>query len=286
MSEINNYIPINRKLFEHKFWQEKRVYSKFEAWMDILQTARFENSKMYIGNKIVLIQRGTFLTSYRFLSQKWGWSIKKIRGFLGLLEDDNMVKKGHSKGTGQTLIIVCNYDKYNIAKAGKGTLSNTQRAQQGHSKGTKYNKDNNNIINKLIISSSPGSDYPSIFFHLAKSYHDLFLKVKGKNKTLEDARTDKWVDIIRKLIEIDKCSVPQLVGIRVYLEASHLGLEHTDPFWVNTIFSVAALRKKNKDGEFYFDRIAAQARIFLKKNLEYKKKVKTECDKLQKDTEN
>ena len=108
------YIPISRRLFEHPFWCEERVFSRFEAWLDIVQSARFEDTKQLIGNRFIEVKRGQMLVSLRFLAGRWQWSTKKVNSFLDLLIQDKMIIKETPKETGQTVITICNYDKYNF----------------------------------------------------------------------------------------------------------------------------------------------------------------------------
>lgn len=140
---LTNFIPISRKLFEHRFWCEERVYSKFEAWIDLIQFARFEDEKRDFGSKVIAIKRGQCLASTRFLSNRWGWSRTKVETFLKLLEDDKMIEKSHQKDIGQTFITICNYNSYNMSKKHE----NPQKVPpQSHPKATP--KPNNNKENK------------------------------------------------------------------------------------------------------------------------------------------
>lgn len=152
MSKNKGYIPISRGLFEHSFWCEERCYSRFEAWFYLLKEARFEDTKLYLANKVFVVKRGQISVSLRYLTIAWGWSIKKVRLFLELLKSDDMVTIEVPKGTAQTLITICNYDNYNKNDAIEGHSKGTVGAQQGHSRGTninnlnKDNKDNNKDI--------------------------------------------------------------------------------------------------------------------------------------------
>lgn len=150
------YIPISRRLFEHPFWCEERVFSRFEAWLDIVQSARFEDTKQLIGNRFIEVKRGQMLVSLRFLAGRWQWSTKKVNSFLDLLIQDKMIIKETPKETGQTVITICNYDKYNFIsqeleteKKQQGNTKETARKQQGN----KINKDNKE--NKLKEDNSP-----------------------------------------------------------------------------------------------------------------------------------
>lgn len=150
------YIPISRRLFEHPFWCEERVFSRFEAWLDIVQSARFEDTKQLIGNRFIEVKRGQMLVSLRFLAGRWQWSTKKVNSFLDLLIQDKMIIKETPKETGQTVITICNYDKYNFIsqeleteKKQQGNTKETLRKQQGN----KINKDNKE--NKLKEDNIP-----------------------------------------------------------------------------------------------------------------------------------
>ncbi len=150
------YIPISRRIFEHPFWCEDRVFSRFEAWLDIVQSARFEDTKQLIGNRFIEVKRGQVLVSLRFLSGRWQWSTKKVNSFLDLLIQDKMIIKETPKETGQTVITICNYDKYNFIsqeleteKKQQGNTKETLREQQGN----KINKDNKE--NKLKEDNIP-----------------------------------------------------------------------------------------------------------------------------------
>nr|DAT15456.1 MAG TPA: replisome organizer [Caudoviricetes sp.] len=150
------YIPISRRIFEHPFWCEDRVFSRFEAWLDIVQSARFEDTKQLIGNRFIEVKRGQMLVSLRFLAGRWQWSTKKVNSFLDLLIQDKMIIKETPKETGQTVITICNYDKYNFIsqeleteKKQQGNTKETARKQQGN----KINKDNKE--NKLKEDNIP-----------------------------------------------------------------------------------------------------------------------------------
>jgi hypothetical protein len=150
---INNYIPISRKLFEHQFWGEERVYSRFEAWLDILQSTRFEDTELLIGNRFIKIKRGQLPVSLRFLAERWKWSTKKVDNFLDVLILAQMIKKETPKETGQTVLTLCNYDKYNFdfedwkhQKKQEGNSRETGGKQEGNkiNKDNKENNENNN----------------------------------------------------------------------------------------------------------------------------------------------
>lgn len=140
---LSNFLPINRRLFANKFWTEDRVYSKAEAWIDLIQTARFEVSqgKMLIGMKMILWNRGELVASVRYLSLRWKWSLGKVMRFLDLLEDEKMITRRQEFG--QTIISLLNYSVYNGGKVTTVHLTDSgsqsseeQRYTNGHKAGT------------------------------------------------------------------------------------------------------------------------------------------------------
>lgn len=183
------YIPISRRLFEHPFWCEERVFSRFEAWLDIVQSARFEDTKQLIGNRFIEVKRGQMLVSLRFLSGRWQWSTKKVNSFLDLLIQDKMIIKETPKETGQTVITICNYDKYNFIsqeleteKKQQGNTKETARKQQGN----KINKDNKE--NKLKEDNIPPTppkgveDLEKVISEKDHALNEAFAKIKELEK--------------------------------------------------------------------------------------------------------
>lgn len=160
------YIPLSRKFFEHELWQEPRVFSRAEAFADLLRRTRFEanTSTILIGAQSVEIRRGEVVASIRFLAKNWGWSKNKVDKFLDYLVDNGMItkrkpyetEKGTRKGTvtrtAPTIIRLCNFDKYNPVFPKSGHEKGREKGHERDTKGTILNKDNtgNNNIPPII----------------------------------------------------------------------------------------------------------------------------------------
>lgn len=130
-NKIGNFFPINRKFFKHPFWTEKRTFSKSEAWLDLMQSARFEESEAteLIGGKLVRWSRGQVPASIRFLADNWGWSRGKVEDFLRMLEKMDMITRHQEAG--QTVITLSNYTFYNAFGQQNGqTSGQVKRPQQ------------------------------------------------------------------------------------------------------------------------------------------------------------
>ncbi len=116
------WIKLDRSIFEHWIFQDAE---KFRAFVDLIQLARWKDEKLLIGNEIVNIPRGSYYTSELKLAEKWGWSRKKTREYLKLLESEGMIiKKGTTKGT---TITIENYRLYQDEGTTKGTSKEQQK---------------------------------------------------------------------------------------------------------------------------------------------------------------
>lgn len=133
------YIRINRKLFDHFLWKENRIFSKAEAWIDLIQLTSYtvDNEKI-INGVLVKWGRGEYPVSYSFLCKRWNWSIQKCRTYIGLLLNSGLLTKKTTNVT--TIIKLCKYDLYNpISQA--DTQSDNKRPTSDQQEDNKYNKD-------------------------------------------------------------------------------------------------------------------------------------------------
>ena len=104
------WIKIHRQIKEHWLYTENRVYSKFEAWMDILMSVNFTDAQTIIKGKLYNVKRGDCLYSLETWSKRWGWDKSKVRRFMSLLEKDGMIVL--KSDTTTTQLTVCKYDSY------------------------------------------------------------------------------------------------------------------------------------------------------------------------------
>lgn len=147
----------------------------------------------------------------------------------------------------------------------KKTTETTEKTSETTAKTTEKqpNRNRREEKYKLIDIDKPADLSHAKYFYIAKSFHKLFIDVKGSVKSLTNAGYDRWVEIARLLVESDKVPDIQLVAIKLYLEDAHKKVKGTDPFWIETIYSLNALRKKSKDDVYYFDMIGQQVKKWL-----------------------
>ena len=110
---MEGYIKLSRKFFSNDMWNEARTFSSCEAWLDLIQSARFEATPRMesIGGREVSYTRGQYPASIRFLSKRWHWTERKVRTFLAYLKRENMITL--SKEQGMNIITLVKYNDYN-----------------------------------------------------------------------------------------------------------------------------------------------------------------------------
>jgi DNA replication protein DnaD len=107
---VAGWLSVQRKFFKSSFWEEKRTFSKAEAWLDLLALAAWKDTEIIIGMNTLKLERGQIHTSNRFLSKRWNRSLKWVHVFLNFLSERGQITKKES--TQGTTICITNYEKY------------------------------------------------------------------------------------------------------------------------------------------------------------------------------
>lgn len=121
-------------------------YTEREAWSWLVGAAVYEDSEFPINGKRIKLKRGQLSHSLRFMAEKFKWSKNKVQRFLDKLEewDSIIVKNGTENGTGQNIITICNYNKYQDKREKRGTESGTAKHEKA---GQDRDKEKEYIIN-------------------------------------------------------------------------------------------------------------------------------------------
>lgn len=165
----DGYIMLSRKFFSNKIWLSVRTFSEAEAWLDLIYSARYETSEMTLRvgtcKTEITWRRGQYPASIRFLTKKWGWSIRKVKSFLKYLQEENMIEIDDTQGV--SIITLLNFDKYNynpIDGTPNGTLNllkdselNQKAEHQTEQVAKKRNTCGTNTNKDIIISSTTTS---------------------------------------------------------------------------------------------------------------------------------
>jgi hypothetical protein len=150
------YIKLWRKYQDNEFWRERRVFSKFEAWLDLITEAQHDEKEQFhiIGNHRISTKRGQLIKSKVTLALRWGWNRSKVRRFLDLLTKCSMIVTENVHKT--TRISIINYDTYNCERPRNGHDLTTKRPRLDHDlttdKNVKHVKNAKNVNNKTFSS--------------------------------------------------------------------------------------------------------------------------------------
>lgn len=126
------FIPIRRTLFDHFLFKEKRIFSRFEAWLDLIQLASFKDDNSdIIAGKLVTKDRGEVIASLRYLATRWSWSMHKVCDYIELLRSQDMVVV--DKENGISKIMLTNFERHNSSNSSE-ELSNSKRNSKRNTK--------------------------------------------------------------------------------------------------------------------------------------------------------
>ena len=126
------FLRLSRRFFSNEMWKVAREFSECEAWLDLIQSARFEaTDKAYselIGGREISYSRGQYPASISFLMKRWQWSEKKVRYFLAKLKKRGMITTCNKQG--MTVITLCKYDEYNPYKGIDKGIDNNKEIRE------------------------------------------------------------------------------------------------------------------------------------------------------------
>lgn len=178
------WISIHRQLQSHWLWDDK-PFSRGQAWIDLLLMANHADNKFLLGNELIEVQTGSFITSIAKLCTKWGWSNTKVVKFLDLLENDGMITR--KSDTKKTVITIEKYSDYQICDDKKTMQKRCKNDTKTIRKHTNNNDNNDNNENKIIYNADP-------------SLNQAIIKFVEFRKSIKKPMTEHAVDLmVRKL---------------------------------------------------------------------------------------
>ncbi|MHC8493420.1 hypothetical protein ACTU44_12005 [Thalassospira sp. SM2505] len=145
---MKGFVAGQRSRFEHPLFRASkgRPFCRGYAWDWMVAHAIWSHDGYDddVNGKVVHLERGQLSYSIRFMAEKWCWSRTATERFIKRLETETMIRT--ATGTGQLVITICNYDKYQAeqddAGTATGTATGTGAGQERDRSGTKNNKDN------------------------------------------------------------------------------------------------------------------------------------------------
>lgn len=146
---MQGWISIHRKILENPILTTNTSYSKREAFIYLLLKANHKDNKVVIGSTLYNVKQGELITSQKKLCKKFKWGNTKLRNFLKLLENDNMIKL--KTEVNLTQISICNYRSYQDSQTGNKSLPNRSQIAAKSQTNTNNNVNKTNNVNNVNI---------------------------------------------------------------------------------------------------------------------------------------
>ena len=210
------WIVLDRSIQEGWLWDNK-PFSKGQAWIDMLLSANYKDNKYLIGNEVVEIKRGSFVTSEKKLMERWGWGNTKLRNFLNILKTNGMIKQSATKK--QSVITIVNYSDYQDLQS--DDKSQTNRKQSDDKVLTNTNNNSNNILydklynnkerKKIIKERKKTTTYDEILSAVEEdSLRDLYYEYIKMRNLIKSPMTDRALTmLINKVNNLEPTNIEQ-----------------------------------------------------------------------------
>jgi len=111
---VSGWFAMKRGSLSHPLFAPKGPFSRFEAWVWMVENAAWKDMTVTRGNKSIAVPRGNLHHSIRFMAGKFRWSEKAVRNFIDALVAAGTVEKvgAHLGAHLGAQLRLCNYDKY------------------------------------------------------------------------------------------------------------------------------------------------------------------------------
>lgn len=106
---MSGWIKAHRVMTKHPIWDDK-PFARGQAWIDLIFLASWKDGHFIKRGVKIEQEIGMVATSMKGLSDRWGWSIGKVKRFLLYLKTERQIETKIDNVT--TLITIRNYDKY------------------------------------------------------------------------------------------------------------------------------------------------------------------------------
>lgn len=135
---MEGWIKLYRQISENKLWKI-RPFGKGQAWIDILMHTSISDWYLETRGISILVKKGQCAMSKLTMSERWGWSTKKVSNFLKMLENENQIEIQNSNVT--TLITIRNWELYQSKEQQKENQKKTRRKPEENNKEGKEGKE-------------------------------------------------------------------------------------------------------------------------------------------------
>lgn len=117
----------------HRGWQDNPVFrneafSRRDAFVWMVEQAAYAERRVAGPRGEIVLQRGQFSHSLRFMARAWKWDEAKVRRFVSALVAAQIIDA--ATDAGQMLVTLCNYDKYQTPAAAPDAATAAAATQQ------------------------------------------------------------------------------------------------------------------------------------------------------------
>lgn len=107
---MDGWIKLYRSVLEHRHYRKNRVFSEYEAWIDMLLLANYADKVVEMEGHPIDVKRGSFITSQKKLAERWDWDKRRVVSFLKECQEHGEVSVLTEKRW--TVVTVLNYENY------------------------------------------------------------------------------------------------------------------------------------------------------------------------------
>ena len=243
-----------------QIWDSKWVQKPFtylDAWLWLCSHANWKDGVINWENQIINVKRGEILTSQMKLAKTWGWSQKKVRGWLQrATKFQDITYRTSSKWT---KISICKYEGWNSMGQTQDLQKNNRGLTEDDNSRSKEVKEGKEL-NTLSVSKKPETDsrvkkllsfwgeefkkrfnvtYPASFGKEGKLLKDALALYDWKVKSFMDAFwlefVDNGNDVLgkrRPTIGVFYSKIPELIVLYEDSQQKKYEYEKEDMEWV------------------------------------------------------
>lgn len=253
---MQGWIKLHRKIVDSPIWNDPHY---LKLWLYCLMKATHKPREVIIGNQVIKLTPGEFITGRKSLADDLNAGVKaKLKlneltwwRYLNCLERMQMLNI--KKTNKYSIVSIVNWHEYQETEHQMNNKCTTNEQQMNTNKNVKNVKNNN--TRKQVYEDD------SIYIMLAKYFVE---QIKQNNSNFKEPNYQKWADDIRLMIERDNRTEEQIKYLMKWVQQ--------DDFEMANVLSPSKLRKR-------FDQLVLKVKAQKQKNkAEHSIPTRTEID--------
>ena len=119
---MSGFVYAQRARFSHPLFAREK-FCRGYAWDWLVAKAVFRDTRISVSGRMVTLRRGQLSYSIRYLADAWRWDKAAVSRFIARLKTETMIETATE--TGQIVITICNYEKYQSPDRATETATDT-----------------------------------------------------------------------------------------------------------------------------------------------------------------